>query len=188
MILKLSCILSTKLCLIQKLRDLSHYTKAHRVCHWKYYILHIKFMFLRHYMSSYPGRSQQKKNDFYVLLNEFLRSFTYANFFQFLLSFTWWMWASFGFCFRFLSLIVSEICCSQKSFFWKNGEIFYVWMTVTNCRFTRHIWKVDNLKLKMVRIFSYFFQFFISYSFWDISRQLASRSGRAGPGRAGSLF
>ena len=114
------------------------------------------------------------------------QSLCLVDHYQILLCTTWSMWATFGFCFRFVALIVSEICRSQKSIFWKKAEIFGVWMTVTPCRCNIHIWKVDNLKLKMVSIFSYFFQFFISYSFRDISRQLASRSGRAGPGRFGS--
>ena len=88
---------------------LQYYIKSHNVCHREYYIPHIKYIPFRNH--NYPEwhvskKKLPKKVNFYVHLNWADAHSAWPINLKILLGTTIWMWGTFSFCFRFITLII----------------------------------------------------------------------------------
>ena len=54
-----------------------------------------------------------------------------------------------------------------------------VWINLIIVKFSTSLWKFDKWQYRIACISSYFFQFLISFSFWDIYCQKTSQSSQA---------
>ena len=88
----------------------------------------------------------------------------------------WIMCATFGVCFKFLTLFVFEMYGTQKSGNLETVSTF--WIDLMIASFGRSLCKFNESQFIIVFTFKmHIHQLFFSFSLWDISCQKASRSG-----------